>query len=388
MFFFVPIEIAPVNTLIILAVLFWATSKNIHQKTQRILKHPITWFSWGYFGLHALSLAWTSDYSWGITMLSRSSIFLLLPILVDAYPKGYEGVHITSFIAGATLAAIVTIALYIQQTLIYNTPVILLIDNYRLISPWQSRIIQGPISALAAYISLWLSISNKRFATNKKLFLLIAFTILSANIFILNGRAGMAAYLALLIVAITLRSKLHKAISLAIGITISTIVLATAYHTSEGIQHRINDMAEGIQKQSCHSNESTTLRLTWTINSIRVFLKHPAYGVGIGDFPREYERANLKYTPSCPKTHHPHNQYAFIAAYLGIPGLIMLVGLIWGPVFLATSKQSPFRFLAFPLAIFFTIIFFAEDYLWRPNTATVLSLFYTMIYSRPELAEP
>lgn len=387
MFFFVPIEIAPVNALGILAVLFWIAHKNVGTRLKHILRHPITWLSWGYFGLHALSLAWTSDYSWGISMLSRSAIFLLLPILLDTYPKGYEDTHVASFIAGATLAATVTIILYIQHVWINNTPPTFLVDNYRLISPWQSRIIQGPISALAAYIALWLAISNKEYTTKRKLLALSAFFILSINIFALNGRTGIIAYLALLIVAFTLRSNYNRAIALTTSITIATIILAITYNTSEGIRHRIDSTINGLYNQSCHSNQATTLRLNWSINSIRIFLEHPFRGSGIGDFPRELERVSSRHSPSCPTTHHPHNQYAFIAAYLGAPGLAALIALIWGPIFFRIPKQHTYQFIALPLAIFFTIIFFSEDYLWRPNTAALLALFYTLLYSNSYLSE-
>lgn len=108
--------------------------------------------------------------------------------------------------------------------------------------------------------------------------------------------------------------KSYKKIFIYISFTI--ICLFTIFHlnpTSLEEFHSIYNMS--------YSNQSNSERLLMWQSSINMFIEHPFFGIGIGNFHQEY--VNHYHLPEAREmTFHPHNNFLFILIETGILGII------------------------------------------------------------------
>ena len=108
-------------------------------------------------------------------------------------------------------------------------------------------------------------------------------------------------------------------------------------------------------------------------------------GVGVGDFPSEYKKVNLKNTPHARNTTNPHNMYLLVWSQLGLIGLISFLSIFYYQIKL--SRNSPSRFIrdfGIALPVLFSIILFSDSYLLGHYTTLVFMLFSSFLYKNFE----
>ena len=67
------------------------------------------------------------------------------------------------------------------------------------------------------------------------------------------------------------------------------------------------------------------LRMQYAATSVRIIAEHPLIGVGTGGFEHAYGQQIAG--TAAQASNNPHNQYLLTAAQLGVPGLILLLGI-------------------------------------------------------------
>jgi len=100
-----------------------------------------------------------------------------------------------------------------------------------------------------------------------------------------------------------------------------------AYLTSPSLQQRVDEIGQDLEqyRPGARDNTSVGQRLEYTRNTLAIVAEHPVLGVGTGGFAQAYAE-RVRGTESRTTT-NPHNDYALIAAQVGIPGFALLVAL-------------------------------------------------------------
>ena len=70
------------------------------------------------------------------------------------------------------------------------------------------------------------------------------------------------------------------------------------------------------------------LRLVLWMGTLRMIGAHPVWGVGLGNFQRQYPRYMLPEAWREPTLYHPHNLVLDFWAVLGIPGVAALIWMV------------------------------------------------------------
>ena len=157
----------------------------------------------------------------------------------------------------------------------------------------------------------------------------------------------------------------------------------TAYNTSEIFKNRLDDISQHIIEYDEHPNTSVGQRITFVSNSFQLFKVSPIYGIGTGDFPKEYKKINNINSPNVRTTVQPHNMYMLILVQLGIVGLISFLWIFiiqFKHSLSSTNKLTQHIGLAMP--IMFLIIMLSDSYLLGHYTSNLFILFSSFIYSQ------
>ncbi|WP_088437454.1 O-antigen ligase family protein [Sulfurospirillum diekertiae] len=162
------------------------------------------------------------------------------------------------------------------------------------------------------------------------------------------------------------------------------IVLPTiffiAYSSSTLFNTRIHEGLNDIHMIDKNPNTSVGLRMTFAMNTLQIIKTNPIFGVGTGDFPNEYEKVNMKRSPSALPTVNPHNMYLLVLAQTGIVGLLLLLSIFYIQIqsfFKSNDSLAPLR-LALPL-LFLTIML-SDSYLLGHHTALLFVYFSAILY--------
>jgi O-antigen ligase len=112
------------------------------------------------------------------------------------------------------------------------------------------------------------------------------------------------------------------------AVAVLCIAFSTAYQVSSSFHERVNLAVSSVthwDPQVAVVEDPIGWRLEFFYHTAEIIRDHPVVGVGTGGFVQAYrartEQAGLEIPP------HPHNQYLFITAQVGIIGLCLLLWL-------------------------------------------------------------
>lgn len=112
------------------------------------------------------------------------------------------------------------------------------------------------------------------------------------------------------------------------AIVVLSVSFSTAYQVSSSFHERVNLAVSGVTQWNpkvAVTDDPIGWRLEYFYHTAEIIQEHPLIGVGTGGFVQAYrartEQAGLDVPP------HPHNQYLFVLAQVGIVGLGLLLWL-------------------------------------------------------------
>lgn len=112
------------------------------------------------------------------------------------------------------------------------------------------------------------------------------------------------------------------------AVAVLSLVFSAAYQLSSAFHQRVDLAVSGVTQwnpQVAVVNDPVGWRLEYFYHTVEIIQDHPLAGVGTGGFVQAYrervKQAGLDVPP------HPHNQYLFIMAQVGIVGLGLLLWL-------------------------------------------------------------
>ncbi|BBP46618.1 O-antigen biosynthesis protein [Thiosulfatimonas sediminis] len=384
-FFFLPIQAAPVNTLIVLAVLFLLLSKNIKSRLVLAWTHPLSKAFLFFFLTAAVSIFWTENLAQGIYLLGKYIPYVIFPFILLIINPNLQKYYISAFFIGITISEILSYSMWLGITDMGKTQ-----DDPNLWdhTPFIGHVLYSPIVAFAAFIMLTrLTFDWRTLKTWQRTVLFLFSITIITNLFFTHGRTGMIALLCLVFVLFIIKFPTNKVKAIFISSTIIIAIPTLAYYMINDFKIRVdvgkNDFVKLIEEQDAETSLGHRI-INWHA-SIQMIEQQPILGVGIGDYAEEYEKImhnqEIKYWPS----ENPHNQYLFSAATSGILGIISLLGIFITKAWLIyrdyqSQTNNPSNPLKIGLLVLFLIICLAESYLWRSNTTLLLILFSALFY--------
>ncbi len=282
--------------------------------------------------------------------------------------------HIRAFIAGMTVAMIVTYLAWFG------------LIQYADVSPEHLtkktfHVVYNPMLAFAIYC-----LAYELYLQSRPLWVRLIWTPLLTtmlfNMFLTEGRAGQLAFLVL--VGLFFLQLFRRNSRLAVGGALAAVLLlaVSAYSLSPVFKQRVDTAYSEFNRFRENADTSIGLRLLYWENSWYMFVRAPLLGVGTGDFAAEYRRVNEQHSPHIGPTDNPHSQYVLMATRLGVLGLLSLVMLLYSQFREALRIGEPRRHLLIAFPVLFMVIMLTESYLVVYETGFLFSLFSAVLYKK------
>jgi len=368
------------NLIIVIIVLIWLLSGDYRSKYVEIISNKFLLASILFFCIHLLGLLWTEDLKWGLHIIHKMWYFLLLlPVLHSIVNRKYIRRYIFAFLLAIALTETLSYLVWFEIIPPFKNASI---SNP---TPFMSHISWNPILTVAIYIIMHEVFFNKTLTKlNFYLYSFFAIT-MSINMFITGGRAGQAMYFLMIGILICQFFNAERVKALMVIAVVIPGIFFTAYSTSDLFKLRVDKTVAPVLAIDSYHNSSVGYRINFAKNTFEMIGQNILLGVGVGDFPSEYKKINLKNTPHARNTTNPHNMYLLVWSQLGLIGLISFLSIFYYQIKL--SRNSPSRFIrdfGIALPVLFSIILFSDSYLLGHYTTLVFMLFSSFLYKNFE----
>ena len=299
--------------------------------------------------LSLISVLWSEDKTFALLYVKKYYHFLTIPIMYIYFNPKYIKHAFNGFLLGMLLSEIFSYGIFFE------------IIQYNNVSPHDPSpfMNHSDYSMFLAFTAMILL--NRIFFTHHKwhkVFYVLYFLTTTSNLFLNGGRTGQFIFVAALFVILFLNIK-DKMKAGVIATILSLAILTLAYNTSPVFNARGTQAYNDITQTFADSNynDSFGIRVSLWIIGANVFKEHLLLGTGIGDEATGMQRYVEKYNIEKYKNYKGfmdyHSMYIQYAAQLGIPGLALVIFLMY-TIFTIKFKYPLFRniCLAFATTIF------------------------------------
>lgn len=325
------------------------------------------------FFLYLLSLTYTKNVSYGMSIIETALTFLIIPLVffvIIPQVKISQQLR-TKFII-----------LFIVSTTIFSCLVLfcIIIDNktdyYKNFYSNKFRIIVENIPLIGQhpiYASIYLGISlifitylfkrNQLSYKKRKGLLLILLSLINIVLLVMLSSKGVIFSLIILLimylVQTIVREKKQKQGLVFLSVLFIGVLMLFTFN------RRMNEMIKFDTYTSLNSNYSNSFRVNIYNCAINVFKRSPFLGYGVGDAQDELNNCySYKDQLLLNNKYNSHNQYLDFAIKLGLLGLAtFMVLLIANYQYAKYSKDELFRYII----IFYCLNFFTENLLARQS---------------------
>jgi O-antigen ligase len=200
--------------------------------------------------------------------------------------------------------------------------------------------------------------------------------------FITGGRAGQVMFLASIIILAFQYFKNSQVKATIISFVVIFCIFFLALKSSDIFSYRVESALSDIY--SYHHNKATAVgqRITFFLNSLELVKTSPIVGIGVGDFPTEYQKINSVLSPEVPTTVQPHNMYMLVLAQLGVLGLVSFLWIFFVQYKIAlVCKDKILSNIGIAIPLLFLLIMWSDSYLLGHFTGNLFILFSSFIYS-------
>ncbi|MDT8412022.1 MAG: O-antigen ligase family protein [Vicingaceae bacterium] len=218
---------------------------------------------------------------------------------------------------------------------------------------------------------------NKISFPKKDLFLLALFSLI---IFFLVSKTGIISILLIhfgFIGYLIIKNKLYLKGTVAL-VLISTLLFA-GYKAFPEVNNRFNELFSTVFSESKELNSTSSIRTEIWKTSVKILVQHQ-FGVGTGDVKdvlvEHYMNSGLDY--AAEKELNAHNQFLQIALATGVLGLLVLMVMIFYPLYYAIKNRHIIYIVFLGLII---INFLTEAMLETLAGVVFFAFFNTMLYT-------
>jgi O-antigen ligase len=354
-----PFSTAGTNIFMASAVLFWALAVQWRASARAIAAEPAAWLGWALFAALLLGITWSHAAAADAfdTALKYREL-ALFGIVMFLFADARWRVRLLWTLFGATLVLLVSSYAIYSGLLEY-------VDPRRQVPQGavlrKSAITHSFIMSLLAYGAV---IAALRLRGWHQWAMLLVAALAAANVLIaIQGRTGYLVLAALLLWLSVSRWSARGIVraGLALG-----IAMVTAYQLAPHFQARIDKTGfEARGQDSNPTHNSVAQRLHYWKRSVQLVERQPLLGVGTGGWSEAFYASTVADHPFFhDRAHkHPHNEYLFMAAQLGIGGLAMFIALFAVAFWRAGLRPEPESALARGVIIAFAIGCLVNDFL-------------------------
>lgn len=363
--FVLPMKVSFVYVLSAFLLAVWICEGGFRRKIGDILHSKLCLAFIAYYLVFLLGMAWTQEIEKGWAMVDRQTPFLLFLLYWSCAESRHRERYISAMIGGLVVCALLAHYNLIQLYWFPEWPRgIRVFKDVLDTAPFVDRILYTPILALGAYFSL-----NRSLTTSglRRTLAIAATCLLVFNLSFSGGRSGMVMFIVLCVALVFERIKERRRAFLICAIAIPLLFLA-AYKGEGYFARRVDHAISDIRTFDENPNTSVGLRLVYWTTSFHVFVQHPLWGVGTGDFQKEYTAAKPAKWASTPDSFNPHNQFLMTGVTTGTLGLLALFFIFY----FAARSGSDRRMTS--VLIGFAVVCLFESYLWRSNTALTFAV--------------
>lgn len=367
--FALPTHVAPVYVLSFFLLVSLLLQPALRARIGEVVASPTAWAFVAYYGVFALSMLWTADTEWGARMVGRQTPFLLFPLFWAAARDADRRHCISAFLAAIALCVLLAHYNWLQLNIFTDWPAGVRVDKSPDdTAPFVDRIMYTPLLAFGGYFvghRLLFEVTTRGWRTAY----LVLLAGIVVNLVFSGGRAGMLGFLALIFLLIMQRLAHRPMRAALVGVAAVGALLGGAYIGNDSFRSRFDMAVNELRDPAANINTSVGLRITFSLNSWRLFTENPWLGVGVGDYTDEYTAINRRFSPESITTFNPHNQYMWILATTGALGGAAFIALIASMVRGWRWRDRNARHFLAALWMGFGVICLVESYLWRSNTA-------------------
>lgn len=327
---------------------------------------------------YVVGLIYSSNLKYGLFDLEVKLSLLLFPLVFFISKIEMKKVAdniLNSFIDGCFVASILSLVSAAIQYYLYSN-----INSFF----YGELALYGHSSYMALFLCFSSALiyiknikqGNKISFPKKDLFLLALFSLI---IFFLVSKTGIISILLIhfsFIGYLIIKNKLYLKGTVAL-VLISTLLFA-GYKAFPEVNNRFNELFSTVFSESKELNSTSSIRTVIWKTSLNILTEHP-FGVGTGDVKdvlvENYVKSGLDY--AAEKELNAHNQFLQIALATGILGLLVLMIMIFYPLYYAIKNKHIIYMVFLGLII---INFLTEAMLETLAGVVFFAFFNTMLY--------
>jgi O-antigen ligase len=376
-FFLLPLTVLGNNIAIWLAVLVWFFSGNYVEKISKIVENKLAIASIVFFVLHLISIAWSDNILWGLEMTRKMLPFMfVLPIFLTLLRKENSKFYIGAFLLAISITEIFSYLIWFELLEPFKNATV------RNPTPFMGHISYNPFIAFAIYLVVNKLLFEQRLTLGERATYTFFTLTMTVNMFITGGRAGQIMFIAAVVILSFQYFKNSQIKATIISFFLLATVLVLAFQFSDLFAQRVNDAMSDIINYGQNKGSSVGQRITFFINSFEIFKSSPIYGVGVGDYPAEYQKINEVFSPEVPNTVHPHNMYMLILAEIGIIGFVSFLWIFYTQLRIAlVCNNKIISNIGVAMPLMFLLIMWSDSYLLGHFTGNLFILFSAFIYT-------
>ena len=378
--FTIPMWVVADSILVVILVACWSAGGEWRKRLRRITANPVAVASLLLFAWLLLGTLWGAG-TLGDRALSikKYADLLLIPLLISMAIDAQERNRALLALA-ASLVVTLLLSLSLSMGFILPTSGVLNCDpsNPCVFKKHTTHNVLMAFGALLFAVLAWIS-PDRRVRWGWGVVSVLA----ASNVLMVHGRTGYVVLAGLAILAFHMTFGWRGILAAIVALSIS---FSTAYQISSSFHERVNLAVSGVMQWNptvAVTNDPIGWRLEYFYHTAEIIQDHPLIGVGTGGFVHAYrartEQAGLDVPP------HPHNQYLFILAQVGIVGLGLLIWLFvqqWRSTSLADDATH--GLLAKGLVVTIAVGSFFNPFLIDHTEKLFYCLFSGLMYSRTD----
>ena len=339
--FFMPFMPRFLAVIIGLSFVCWLAETIISKNRPRLQFTQSAYLFLGFYLIHIIGLFWSENLDYGFFDLQIKLSFAVFPLmlLTGKLPENAGWPLIARFFnIGCMSSVIIVLARAFLRFNELGPEAFFYKDLSWFLHP--------------AYFSMYLGLSLSFILTRFVMFRTAKITALAAlqvlvltlTIMLLSSKAGIFVLLFIVILLVLYMLRTKPALRLNLLIASVFLIISTSLIFSKSIYGRLLEMKNSMAEASpSNTQESSAVRLmAWKV-AAGVIAENPVFGAGTGDIKDELMKDYLSGGYEILYQHkvNSHNQFLQTMAALGIPGLLLLIGLILKMAIQALLKRDP-----------------------------------------------
>ena len=275
----------------------------------------------------SLSILWTNgSINESLNSLGKYGKLLIIAIFIAIIRTQKEAIYaLSSFLVFQTLLVLSSWSLFFGIAPPWATSN-MAITQY---SVFSSYLDQGVMGAVTAAV-LWHVRGMAPTPFLRNLMTVMAVAAMSNVLFVLQGRSGHVVAIALLSLAIMW--ELPKRMRLIVVI-LPFVLVGLLYLSSDRVSNRLNLVVSEVQSYSGTDPAVTSsgIRLLLWSRAARMIASQPLTGYGVGNWNTQFNNDQLSKNPAhnaITSNFNTHQEYLQWGVQLGVPGVILFIGLM------------------------------------------------------------